>query len=93
MGVEVQFGRYRAFLRQGEWRCASADLEQQLNQEMESWIEATGGPALESADPEYDAAAWIAIRLNGKMRRHSAASRLDSGRTYFAKRQLKLALD
>jgi hypothetical protein len=91
MSVLVQFRGRRAILRAGEWRCCDVALEARLNQTMEQWIAASGGPELHSADPELDAAEEIARRFAGRVTGHIPAPPRAQAQTWFAKRQYKLA--
>jgi hypothetical protein len=83
--------RQKAFLREGEWRCANPDLERELNEIQQLWIVETGGPPLSAKDPEAVAAREVARRSGGRILLHIPADRRNSARTYFARRQLKLA--
>ena len=90
MGVVVRFGNQKGFLRQGTWRSADLRLEAQLNALTEEWIQATGGPKLDSSDPEKDVAREMAGRLGGKLLAAATARTDEGARRYFAQRQLKL---
>jgi len=61
----VKIGTRKALFREGVWRCADPALEQRLNSETESWFLQTGGPALNSLDPEGAVAAEIAGLCGG----------------------------
>jgi hypothetical protein len=91
MGVVLKVGRQRAFLRNGEWRCADAGVELLLNQTLQGWIEESGGPSLSSQEPEADAAREVARRVGGRILMSVPANRRQSQRDYFARRQYKLA--
>jgi hypothetical protein len=39
MAVMMRVGRHKAFLRRGEWRCASLDLERELNRFTRTWVQ------------------------------------------------------
>jgi hypothetical protein len=89
MGVVIKLGARKAFLRQGQWRCADGAVEHLLNREMERWIQETGGPALESADPEAEAAHEMARRGGGVVHLHAPAKPRASRRLYFDRRQFR----
>lgn len=91
MSVVIRIRRQKAFLRDGEWRCASLEIERELNELQQQWIVETGGPPLASRDPEAVAAREIARRSGARVILHIPADRRNSARTYFARRQLKLA--
>ena len=90
MGVVVRIGARKAFLREGQWRCANPELESYLNRETERWIGDTGGPALASADPEADVARTIAQLCGGFVQLHVQARPKRSVSLYFSRRQLSL---
>ena len=87
MGVVIKIGARKAFLRDGEWRCAEPEIETSLNAHTRDWILATGGPPLESADPEADVAMEMSRRLGARVLLHSPARTKHSQRRYFALRQ------
>jgi len=87
MGVVLKIGARKAFLRQGQWRCADAQLELRLNQETDRWIGETGGPDLASSDPEADVARQIARVCGGVVKLHAQAHPARSSRLYFSRRQ------
>ncbi len=89
MGVVVRFGARRAFLREGQWRCADPQLELRLNQETDRWIGETGGPELGSVDPEADVARTIAKRCRGVVLLHAQAPSKRSVLLYFSRRQYR----
>jgi hypothetical protein len=84
-------GRQKAFLRDGEWRCADLALERQLNQITGDWIAATGGPGLDSPDPEAEVARELAQRTGGHVLFQTKSNARKSARIYFARRQFRLA--
>jgi len=90
MGVVLSVSRQRAFLRDGEWRCADPQLERRLNQVTENWIVASGGPGLSSPDPEMEVALEISRRVGGRVLMQSPANARRSARVYFSRRQYKL---
>ena len=87
MGVVLQIGARKAFLREGQWRCSDLRLERRLNQETESWIRETGGPDLASSDPEADVAKAMARLCGGVLRMHVQAQPKRSASLYFSRRQ------
>jgi hypothetical protein len=87
MGIVLQVGARKAFLRGGVWRCADLRLEQRLNQETDRWISETGGPDLASADPEADVARMIAKACGGTVKMHVQADHKRSTSVYFSRRQ------
>lgn len=91
MGVILRVDRQRAFLRDGEWRSADLALEQRLNALTAKWIEETGGPGLDSPEPEMDLAREVSRRTGGRVLLQSRANQKRSARVYFARRQYKLA--
>lgn len=91
MGVILGLGRQKAFLRDGEWRCADLALEQQLNHITSQWIAETGGPKLDSPDPEVEAAHELARRTGGRVLLQSKSNARKAHRIYFARRQYRLA--
>ncbi len=90
MGSILRIGGQRVFLRQGVWRCADRALEVTLNDSTEAWIRDTGGPPLDSTDPERLVAEEMASRMGGRLLHHLPARGREAARHYFAKRQLKL---
>lgn len=91
MGVILSLGRQKAFLRDGEWRCADLALEQRLNQITSQWIADTGGPKLNSPDPEVEAARELARLTGGRVLLQSKSNARKAARIYFARRQFRLA--
>ena len=87
MGVVVRFGARRAFLREGEWRCADLKLERRLNEQTKAWITETGGPDLGAEDPEAELAREMARRNGGAVHLHTPARPNRSRRLYFERRQ------
>jgi len=73
MGVVLRIGSRKAFLREGQWRCADLGLELRLNQETNRWIGDTGGPDLASSDPEADVAREMARLCGGVVKMHVQA--------------------
>jgi hypothetical protein len=90
MGVFMRVGRVKAFLRDGKWKCANAQLERRLNRLTDEWIQETGGPPIDDSDHERTVAEEIAGRVGGKIARHVAASPNKSARIYIDRRQLRL---
>jgi len=91
MGVILTVGRQKAFLREGEWRSADRGLEQRLNHLTSEWIVSTGGPSLDSQDPELDVAIEISRSTGGRVVLQSRSDQRRTARIYFARRQYKLA--
>jgi hypothetical protein len=91
MGVVVSIRRTKAFLRDGVWRCCEQELESRLNESTEAWILDTGGPALNSPDPELEVAREMARRHGGRIVLRVPAPARQAARDYFSKRQYKLA--
>ena len=91
MGVIVAIGRKKAILRKGDWRSSDAALEQRLQALTQAWVEECGGPALDSPDPEKEAALEIARRAGGRLALHAAARGRGSHRVWLAQRQYRLA--
>jgi hypothetical protein len=91
MGVIITIDKQKAILRDGEWRSASKALETQLNVITTSWIEETGGPGLDSSDPEMEVAREVAQRTGGHLLLQSKANTRRAARTYFARRQYRLS--
>lgn len=91
MGVVVSIRRKKAFLRDGEWRSCEQELEDALNQATDSWIQSTGGPALDSVDPEYEVAKHMLRIYGGRIVLRVQAPPKEATRQYFSKRQYKLA--
>lgn len=90
MGTLVRFGKQKAFLREGEWRCANHELETRLNEVTQTWIQQTGGPPVADRDHEQTVAQEIAERLDGRIiTRVSPPSRKAAG-VYVSLRQLHL---
>jgi hypothetical protein len=90
MGIVVSVHRQKAFLRDGVWRSADAALESGLNQTTEQWILETGGPDLDSLDPEYDVAREIMRRSGGRILLQSRGKPKEAARVWFSRRQYKL---
>ena len=88
MGVVAKIGARKALLRDGEWRSADPALERQLNAVTQSWIEQTGGPPLESSDPEADLARAILQQVGGAIQQHMPAHTRRSRQLYFERRQI-----
>lgn len=91
MGVIVGIGKQKALFRDGEWRCASPNVEQTLNRATREWLDETGGPALGSADPELETAKVIAKRVRGRILQHSPADRRLMSKQYLAFRQTRFS--
>jgi hypothetical protein len=87
MGVVLRIGARKAFLRDGQWRCADSRLELRLNQETDRWISETGGPDLASPDPEADVAEAMARLCGGVIQMHVQAHSKRSTSLYFSRRQ------
>lgn len=87
----MRVGKQKAFLRDGEWRSADRALEDRLNALTQDWVEESGGPALDSQDPELDAAKVVAKRAHGRIQLHTPTDPRVAARTWFARRQYKLA--
>ena len=87
MGVVLRIGARKAFLRDGQWRCADARLELRLNQETDRWIAETGGPDIASADPESEVARQMARLCGGVVKLHVQAHPKRSTSLYFSRRQ------
>lgn len=90
MGIVVSIRRTKAFLRDGTWRCCEADLESALNDSTQAWILETGGPPLNSPDPELDVAREMTRRHGGRIVLKVQAPPRQAARDYFSKRQYKL---
>ncbi|MFN3323560.1 MAG: hypothetical protein ACK5AZ_08700 [Bryobacteraceae bacterium] len=90
MGVLISINRQKAILRQGQWVCADVRVEEALNEATECWIRETGGPPLNSKDPEHSVAVEIARRFGGKILFRAVPRGKGSRRIYMARRQLKL---
>ena len=90
MGVVVRIGFRKALLRDGRWRCANPELERELNAQTRAWIEETGGPHLESRDPEAELAREITRRAGGVVVMHTPADPRRSRQRYFEMRQYRL---
>jgi hypothetical protein len=91
MGVIVSFGKQRALLRRGEWRCADLDLERRLNEWTEQWLQSGSAPRLEEADQELAVAREMAARAGGRVMYAARGAPERSVRDFFPKRQFKLA--
>lgn len=91
MGVIVSFGKQRALLRRGEWRCADLDLERRLNDWTEQWLQSGSAPRLEEADQELAVAREMAARAGGRVMYAARGAPERSVRDFFPKRQFKLA--
>ncbi|MGQ9918284.1 MAG: hypothetical protein ACUVS7_12775 [Bryobacteraceae bacterium] len=91
MGVIVSFGRQRALLRRGEWRCADAQLERQLNEWTEEWLRSGRAPRLDQADQELAVAREMAARGGGRVMYVARGAPERAVRDFFPKRQLKFA--
>jgi hypothetical protein len=91
VGAIVAFGRRKAFLREGTWRCPDQALERQLNDVTEAWILETGGPALEDIDPERAVALEMARRIGGEVLFTASPRTRRAQRVYFQRRQFRLA--
>jgi hypothetical protein len=91
MGVMINCAGKKAFLRSGEWRSADLELEERLNRLTEAWVHETGGPALDSPNPEETAALAIASRIGARVLLEIPARPRQSARQWFRHRQYKLA--
>ena len=91
MGVILSLGRQKAFLRDGEWRCADLALERRLNYLTTQWIVETGGPKLNSPDPEVETARELERLTGGRVLLQSKSNARKAARIYFARRQYRLA--
>ena len=90
MGALIQVGMRKAILRQGEWRCCDMNLEHHLNHITEQWVKESGGPSLDTADPDYIAAQAIARLVNGRVLAHVPARTRIVRHVWFAQRQYHL---
>ena len=90
MGVVARIGAHKAMLRDGEWRSADAALEERLNAETRQWFEQTGGPKLNSADPEAELARETLRRVGGTVQLRVPARSERARRIYFERRQMRL---
>jgi hypothetical protein len=90
MGVLISIARRKAFLRRGRWVSANAEIEQMLNAATDSWIRETGGPPIDSPDPEHALAAEMVRRFGGRILGHSTRKDNLVRRLYFSRRQLLL---
>ncbi len=87
MGVVIKIGGRKAFLREGKWWCADRRLELRLNEETDRWIGETGGPELNSLDPEADVARTISRVCGGSVILQAQARPKRSAALYLARRQ------
>ena len=87
MGVVMRVGARKAFLREGQWRCADTRLETRLNLETDRWIGETGGPDLGSVDPEADVAREMAKVFGGVVKMHVGGQSKRSTSLYISRRQ------
>lgn len=91
MGVIVSFGKHRAVLRRGEWRCADLEMERRLNDWTEQWLQSGSAPRLDDADQEMAVAREMAARVGGRVMYAARGLPERTVRDFFAKRQFKLA--
>lgn len=90
MSVLIEVSRRKAFLRQGEWRCADRELEDRLNAETRRWIRQAGGPRLDEADQEAGVAQEMARRFGGRILLRLRPREPSHSQVYLAYRQLEL---
>lgn len=89
MGVIVSLRGRKALLRHGQWWSAHSALEARLNHLTEEWIQATGGPAFNSSDPERDTAREIARQAGARVLLHAPANSRRESKIYFSRRQMR----
>jgi hypothetical protein len=90
MGAIVQFGNRKAILRDGEWRCPDPVLEKHLNALTQAWVKETGGPRMDSQDPEHEAARLVAARSGGRLVLHTPPRGRRAHRVWLEHRQYRL---
>jgi hypothetical protein len=89
MSVLVKLGRHKAIFRDTVWRSSDLGTERMLNHVTARWIEETGGPPLNSRDPELHAVGKINRRVGATLILHIPAHRRVA-RMFAAKRQMEL---
>lgn len=90
MSVLIRIGKNRkAIFRDGVWRCSDRAIERRLNAATAAWIDAAGGPPLNSPDPEYAAAVEI-IRLEAARIDLHVPANVRLKRLFFNRRQQRL---
>jgi len=90
MAVLISIQRQKAFLRRGEWVCADATIESQLNAASTEWFRDGGAPVFGRRDPEHLLAAAMAERFGGRILLRTSPNTRVNRRIYFSKRQLPL---
>jgi hypothetical protein len=93
MGVIVSLRGRKALFRNGQWRSAHPALEARLNRLTEQWIQATGGPAIGSSDPERDTVKEIARQAGARVLLHAPANPRREFRVYLSRRQMRFPFD
>jgi hypothetical protein len=90
MSVLVRLGRKKAFLCEAVWRSSDLELERQLQDALEIWIHRTGGPPMNSKDPDSFAASALQAEIGYDIT-HTTPPKGRAARTaYFSRRQIKL---
>lgn len=90
MGVLVSIRRQKAILRRGDWICANAEIECQLNQATTDWFRAAAPGSVAPEDEETALAAEMVRRFGGRVLIKIPSNSRVNEKIYFAKRQLEL---
>ncbi|MBM3723797.1 MAG: hypothetical protein FJW40_00010 [Acidobacteria bacterium] len=90
MSVLIQIRKQKAFLRDGVWRCASRELEDNLNSATRQWIDRTGGPPISDSDPERTTAKHIASVFNARVLMRIPVITSEERQRYLRLRQMNL---
>lgn len=86
----MRFGARRAILCGARWTAADSALETMLNEATSQWLQDTGGPPLEDADPDFTTAMVIGIAHGGRIHRHLPSDKPSTRATYINARQMSL---
>lgn len=90
MSVIMRFGARRAILCGSRWTAADPALENTLNDATRQWLQETGGPPFEDADPDFTTAMVIGISHGGRIHRHLPSDKPATRNAYVNARQMNL---
>lgn len=90
MSVLLRIDKYKAILRGGEWRCASAPLEEALNRFTRHWVQREAEIGELQDNLEDRIAAEVARRFRGRVGLRLSPQESLNQRQYLNLRQLDL---
>lgn len=90
MSVLLRIDKYKAILRGGEWRCASAPLEEELNRFTRYWVQREADSGELQGNLEDRIAAAAARRFRGRVGLQLSSQEKGNHRRYLNLRQFNL---